>query len=101
MGRTVVANFATRRDVELAVEHLTQQHRIERSNIFIRSPGQANTAGTKPAGADVESGHPGVTKDGDPELSGPVEVSVDCELDQSALVKSALEGAGGFKIRTD
>jgi hypothetical protein len=99
MACTIVANFATRRDVETAVEHLVQEHRIDRSDIFVRSPGKANTTGTEPAGADVESGHPGVASDGKPELSGPIEVSVECEDEQSTLVRSVLERAGGATIR--
>lgn len=101
MALTVVANFETRRDAETSVEHLVQEHGIDRSDIFVSSPGQANTAGTRPAGADIESGHPGVDTEGEPKLSGPIEVSVECERNQSTLVKSALERAGGFDIRVD
>lgn len=101
MALTIVANFETRRDAETSVEHLVQEHGIDRADIFVSSPGKANTAGTRRAGADVESGHPGVDSNGEPELSGPIEVSVDCEHNQSTLVKSALERAGGFNIRAD
>jgi hypothetical protein len=63
---TVIASFETRRDAEVAVEHLVQEHGIERSDIFIQAEGMANSAGSKIAGADIESGHPGVEKHGDP-----------------------------------
>ena len=99
MARTIVANFATRRDVETAVEHLVQEHKINRADIFIRSPGEANTTGTKPAGADVESGHPGVSKRDSPNFPGPLKV--ECGDEQTTLVKSVLERAGGAKIRAD
>lgn len=99
MAVTIVANFETRRDAETSVEHLVQEHGIDRADIFISSPGKANTSGTRPAGADVESGHPGVQSRGEPELAGPIEVSVECAQDQSTMVRVALEKAGGFKVR--
>ena len=75
---TLIARFETRRDAEVAVEHLVQQYGIERLDIFIQAEGAANSAGSKLAGADIESGHPGVEKRGDPALNAPIEVSVDC-----------------------
>ena len=101
MALTIVAEFETRRAAEISVEHLVQEHGIDRADIFVSSQGKGNTSGTRPAGADVESGHPGVDHDGEPKLSGSIEVSVECEQEKSTLVKSALEKAGGVKIRTD
>jgi hypothetical protein len=100
MEQTVVAHFETRRAAEIAVEHLVQEHGIDRSDIFIRAPGSANTSGTRAAGADVESGHPGVEKRGDPELSGPIEVSVDCHDGRESVVKSVLQEAGATQLQT-
>lgn len=99
MERTIVAKFDTRRDAETAIEHLVQEHGIERTDISVRASGTANTAGTRPAGADVESGHPGVGKNGKPKLSGPIEVCVECKADQSTVVRSALESAGAKQLR--
>lgn len=101
MDRTIVANFDTRRDAETAVEHLVQEHGIDRTDIFIRAPGKANTAGVRPAGADVESGHPGVEKHAKPELSGPIEISVDCEAKLSTMVRTALEKDGATLLRME
>jgi len=99
--RNIVASFDTRRDAETAVEHLVQEHGIDRAGIFVSAPGSANTAGTKAAGADVESGHPGVAKKGKPKLAGPIEVSVACDDGRSAVVKSALEKAGARQLRAE
>src|SRR5262249_45272833 len=71
----IIASFETRRDAEVAVEHLVQQHGIDRSDVFIQAEGAANSAGSKIAGADIKSSHPGVQKRGDPALNGPIEVS--------------------------
>ena len=72
MDRTIVANFDTRRDAETAVEHLVQEHGIERADIFIRAPGTANTAGVRPAPAG-----------------------------RSTVVRSALEKAGARELRAE
>src|SRR5262245_45092011 len=101
MERTIVANFETRRDAETAVEHLVQEHGIDRADIFVRAPGTANTAGTRRAGADVESGRPGVAKQGEPELSGPIEVSVECDAAHTTVVRSTLQKAGATRLRTE
>ena len=98
MDRTIVACFDTRRDAETAVEHLVQEHEVDRSDVFIRSAVAAKTAGVRPARADVESGHAGVEAHGKPKLSGPIEVSVDCHGDTWKVVKSALEKAGATRL---
>ena len=97
--RTIVARFDTRRDAETAVEHLVQEHGIDRADIFVRAPGVANTAGSRAAGADIESGHAGVEKRGQTELAGPIEVSVECEAGRATLVKSTLEKDGATSLR--
>jgi hypothetical protein len=101
MERTIVANFDTRRDAETAIEHLVQEHGIDRTDIFVRALGMANTTGTKAAGADVESGHPGVAKQGEPKLSGPIEVSVECDAAHTTVVRSTFEKAGATQLRTE
>jgi hypothetical protein len=90
MTQNIVQKFATRRAAEIAVEHLVQQHRVERSHIVIRASGDHNTAGSQVAGADLHSGHPGVDNDGTPKLAGPVEVSVDCKGVDSEMVRALL-----------
>lgn len=101
MERTIVALFDTRREAETAVEHLVQEHGIDRTDVFIRALGEANSAGIRAAGADVESGHPGVETQGTPELAGRIEVSVDCHDDRSATVRIALNEAGARSLRAD
>lgn len=94
MERTVIGSFASRRDAEIAVEHLVQEHGIARADVFIQAPGTANSAGSEIAGADIESGHPGVAKRGRPQLGGAVEVSVDCHGDDAKIVEATFKDAG-------
>jgi hypothetical protein len=100
MERTVIGSFATRRDAEIAVEHLVQEHGISRADVFISAPGDANSSGSKIAGADIESGHPGVTKHGHPELEGAIEVSVDCHGNDAAVVEAAFRDAGAQELHS-
>jgi len=98
MEGTIVAHFETRRDAELAVEHLVQEHGVARTDIFIRARGDANSAGVRPAGADVESGHD-YQKRGAPELAGEIEVSVDYQGGEPEVVREALKAAGSRSIK--
>lgn len=100
MERTIVAYFDNRREAELAVEHLIQERGIERADIFLQAQGQANTAGVKAAGADIESGHPGVAKGGSPKLDGEIELSVDCHGGQQDMVLKTLKETGAKKVRS-
>jgi hypothetical protein len=86
----VQARFATRRDAERPVEHLVQQHGIDRGAITVCAAGEANSASSEPAGPDIESGHPGVEKEASPQLRSDVEVRVDCSEDRAAAVKNVL-----------
>ncbi len=98
MEGTIVARFETRRDAEIAVEHLVQAHGVARTDIFIRAKGESNSAGVKAAGADVESGH-GPQERGTPELGGEIEVSVDYHGSEPDGVRKALEAAGSRPIK--
>ncbi|KAF0098573.1 MAG: hypothetical protein FD144_4292 [Rhodospirillaceae bacterium] len=98
MERTIVAHFETRRDAEIAVEHLVQAHGVARTDIFIRAKGESNSAGVRAAGADVESGH-GPQKRGTPELAGEIEVLVDCHGREPETVREALRAAGSRSIK--
>lgn len=100
MEQTVVAYFDNRRDAELAVEHLIQERGIERTDIFLQAKGQANTAGVEAAGADVESGHPGVARRGSPKLDGEIELSVDCHGADRDKVLKTLNETGAKRVRS-
>lgn len=99
MESTITAQFETRREAELAVEHLVQEHGIPRADIFIRARGEANSAGTKAAGADVESGHATANERGTPELAGLIEVSVDYHGGEADAVRKALQEAGSKSLK--
>jgi hypothetical protein len=95
MAHTITTSFATRREAELAVEHLVQEHRIDRAAITLHAAGPDNTAGDHADGADVESGHPGVEKHGEPALHGRIALRVVCSTSQQPTVEAAIKEAGG------
>jgi len=92
----IIGQFAARRDAERAVEHLVKARGLERTDIFIEAQGTQNSAGTRPAGADLDSGH-GEGKG--PELHGAVEVSVECADERTHDVEDALRAAGAEQVR--
>ena len=49
MSKTIAATFETRRDAEMAVEHLVQEHRIDRKAVTIAPVSAENSAGTATA----------------------------------------------------
>jgi hypothetical protein len=63
-------------------------------DISVHAAGEANSAGTKAAGADVESGNPDVQKRAAPALSDAVEVSVDCKGEHVGTAEAVLREVG-------
>ena len=98
-GATIAATFDTRRQADLALEHLVQELGIERTDIFLAPEGDDNSA---PGGADAESGHPGVDPAADPAIAGGINLSVDLPDDQKVRdVRAALEEFGGEDIAVE
>jgi hypothetical protein len=96
MESTITGNFATRREAELAVEHVVQEHGVPRTDVFIQPIGKDNSAGTHAAGADAkEAPEPEATK----QLEGEIEVSVDLHSDDSETIVEALNSAGAKAVR--
>jgi len=76
MPKTISADFKFRRDAEMAVEHIVQDHGLDRNVVNIGPASNENTAGTEAARADVEDGHLKSGTKGEPALAGKVKVSV-------------------------
>ena len=76
MPKTISAEFKSRRDAEMAVEHIVQDHGLDRNAVDVGPASNENTAGTEAARADVEHGHLKPGTEGEPALAGKVKVSV-------------------------
>ena len=53
MSAKIEYSFSTRRDAELAVERLVQEHGFERTDIFIQPQGSDNSVGEEISGSDA------------------------------------------------
>lgn len=101
-GATITATFKTRRQADLALEHLVQDLGIDRTDVFLAAEGDSNSVGREPAGADVESGHPNTDPASDPALAGGITLSVDL-ADEARVqdVRAALEEVGGEDLAVE
>jgi hypothetical protein len=90
--RTIRATFQTREAADLAVEHLVQQHRVSRPDIFIQSANDRNTSGSAPSG-----GHDDGSRR-DALLSGEIKVSADIASSQVAAVQRSLGDDGALRV---
>ncbi len=97
MATTLKASFETRREAEMTVERLVQEFGIERTDIFITTEGDANSAGDAAAGSDTASGEPSPEARDDAELRGAILVSVD--LDDEGKVESVKSAFAEFEAR--
>ena len=99
MADTITGHFATRRTADLAIEHLVQDHGLDRGAIDVMPVSDANSAGERADGADVESGHPDTATDVAPALAGALAVTVDLAGADAAAIEQWLVEAGATEIR--
>jgi hypothetical protein len=94
MSSTIERSFDSRRDAELAVERLVQEHGFARTDVFVSSAGRENSVGEKRSGGDTAT-HLEEER-GDAPLSDPISVSVDVNDDaRAAIVVQVFDEIGG------
>ena len=91
---TISAVFQTREAADYAIEHLVQQHGLNRADIFAEAQGDDSTAGTRPSGGDANKGD----TPSEPALQGAVKVSADASRDTADLVRATFQEMGGQDI---
>jgi hypothetical protein len=96
MDTTLISKFATRREAELAVEHIVQEYGVPRGDVFVQPTGAANTSGEYPAGADAKAA-PQPTPGG--KIAGSIEVTVDFHGGDPKPIADAMRSAGATMIR--
>jgi len=84
MSSTIERTFDSRREAELAVERLVQEHGFERTDVFVSSAGNENSAGSKRSGGDTAT-HLEAERSDAP-LSDPITISVDVNDDTRAAI---------------
>lgn len=95
MSKTISAEFKSRRDAEMAVEHIVQDHGVDRKAVQIGPVSDENTAGTEAARADVEDGHLKSGTEGEPALAGKIKVSVQVDDASADMVISSIKTFDG------
>lgn len=90
--KTVSALFDTREAADYAIEHLVQQHGIDRADIFAEPQGAGNSAGNRPSGSDRKGDVDGAA------LNGALKLSVDIAGDKVATVQDTFREYGGQDV---
>ena len=99
--QTITGLFQTRREAELAVEHMVQDYGLDRSRVEVRAAGEENTSGTKASGADAAIRHRGSDTPGDIVLpEGEREAHADSARNGGILVSAEVEEADLDRMRT-
>ena len=94
MSAKIEYSFSTRRDAELAVERLVQEHGFERTDIFIQPQGSDNSVGEEISGSDAAA--PLEEERDDAPLETPILVSIDLNDDsRTSLVNDVFSEVGG------
>ncbi len=93
------ADFETRRDAEMSVEHLVQEHGLDRKAITVVSAGDRNSAGTEQAGGDLEDGRRKGETEGEPALTGAIQVRVEADDAQKGVIDESFSTFGGQTVR--
>lgn len=96
MARTITGLFDTRREAEMAVERLVQEHGMDRNRVQAYAAGEENSSGTEVSGADAAdaaAGEPveGVRRD-------RIIVSADVGDDEADMVSDAFRECGAEEI---
>lgn len=92
---TIRGTFATREAAERAIEHLVQEHGIDRSDVFVAAAEAANTAGT--AASERETSR--AENSGlDAALRGSIEVTADVSRSRIASAEQAFREAGAADV---
>jgi hypothetical protein len=94
---TISAFFATREEADQAVEHLVQEHGIDRSDVFVQASQAEGSSGTEASGAD-EPIHDEERSSLAPGLRGEIEVSADLTNEEASKAEAAFQTAGATRI---
>ena len=94
MNTILKGEFETRREAEMTVERLVQEHGVDRGCISVVAAGSRNSAGEEEAGSDRAAGEPTPESRHDAALNGAITVSV--ELEDEATVRKVRDAFAEF-----
>ncbi|WP_232494391.1 hypothetical protein [Novosphingobium kaempferiae] len=89
MQNSIEKSYATRAEADRAVERLVQQVGLSRSDIFVTTANEDNSAGKKPGGGDARAQLEDERTDSP--LAGEITISVDInDADKDQAIREAL-----------
>jgi hypothetical protein len=95
--KTIRGTFTTREAADRAIEHLVQEHGIDRADVFVQAADTKNTSGTAPSGGDASQNE----QEGSsfsPALQGGIEVSADIKRQEIEQAEQAFRSAGATDV---
>ena len=95
------ADFDTRRDAEMAVEHMVQEHGLDPKTISVVAISEDNSAGTRVSGSDVDTDGDKAGVTSKPALAGRLRVSVETDSASSDKVLASFAAYGGREAPRD
>ena len=98
MSKTLSAEFETRREAEMTVEHLTQEHGIDPGAISIVPVTAENSAGTEIDGSDNENAGDKAGTKPHPALAGKLRISVEVDDALADKVQSSFATYNGKQL---
>jgi hypothetical protein len=96
---TVSGIFDTRREAEMAIERLVQQHDVDRAAIRVAPVAGENSVGIDVAGSDAKRGEPIEPAGDEAALNGRIAVSLDREEADMATIRETFEEFKAADIR--
>lgn len=93
----LAALFSTREAADRAIEHLVQEHGVDRSAIFVETAGDRNSVGIEQSGGDA--GAMGAPSREDAPLRGALRVTVAIDDNDPQVLDRALAEAGAQEVK--
>ena len=94
----LTAQFRTRAEADLAVEHLAQEHGIDPAFIYVEPVAEANSAGLVASGGDHAAGAPSHRERPDAPLNGAIQLTVPVRHENLSVLTAALRESGAQAI---
>ncbi|MFC3125513.1 hypothetical protein ACFOD4_10605 [Pseudoroseomonas globiformis] len=98
MPNTITGYFETRRNAEMAVEHLVQDHGLDRKCVRAAAEGENNTSGSVVSGADAADAAAGETPGG--VRGGRIMVTAEVSDNQLEAALASFHECGATDVET-
>ena len=95
----ISATFDTRREAEMTVERLVQQHHVDRAAVRVQPASADNSVGVEVAGSDAKRGEPIEPSGDEAALNGRIEVSLDRDEADVETIRAVFAEFGASDVR--